>query len=49
MNAWMVRQGWAVAYRRYSTDYVSQENEAKSERLGIWRGEFVMPWKWRRR
>lgn len=25
LNAWMVRQGWALAYRKYSRDYVSQE------------------------
>ena len=30
LNAWMVAQGWAVAYRKYSTDYVSQETAAKA-------------------
>ena len=25
VNAWMVERGWAVAYRKYSTDYVSHE------------------------
>ena len=47
LNAWMVEQGWAVAYRKYSTDYVTQEDEAKQEKRGIWKGEFVMPWEWR--
>ena len=28
VNAWMVEQGWAVAYRKYSTDYVSHETAA---------------------
>ena len=36
----MVRAGFATAYRRYSTDYVDEENEAKAARRGIWAGEF---------
>lgn len=49
LNAWMVGQGWAVAYRRFSLDYVEDEGEAKGARRGLWRGQFVMPWDWRRR
>ncbi|MCC3862615.1 thermonuclease family protein [Pseudemcibacter aquimaris] len=48
LNSWMVSQGWAVAYRRYSKDYVSQEQSAKSNKAGIWAGDFVLPWEWRR-
>ena len=48
VNAWMVEQGWAVAYRKYSTDYVSHETVAKAARRGVWRGEFVVPSRWRR-
>ena len=44
----MVAQGWAVAYRKYSTDYVSQETAAKAARRGLWRGDFVEPSRWRR-
>jgi endonuclease YncB( thermonuclease family) len=47
LNAKMVRQGWALAYRRYSMDYVDDENAAKVARKGLWRGEFVPPWEWR--
>lgn len=49
LNAWLVRQGWAVAYRRYSRDYVAVETEARSARRGIWAGSFVPPEDWRRR
>lgn len=49
VNAEMVRQGWALAYRQYSKDYVSAEAEAQRERAGIWRGKFEKPWDWRRR
>lgn len=48
LNRWMVRNGWALAYRRYSTDYVAAENEARQTELGIWQGRFVPPWDWRR-
>ena len=47
LNAWLVAEGWALAYRRYSSAYVSQELSARSERRGIWRGRFVAPWDWR--
>jgi endonuclease YncB( thermonuclease family) len=48
LNAWMVSQGWAVSYSRYSKDYASHEEVAQSARLGVWAGKFVMPWDWRR-
>jgi endonuclease YncB( thermonuclease family) len=48
LNSEMVRRGWALAYRKYSTDYVAQEGDAKSAKIGLWRGQFVAPWDWRR-
>ena len=48
LNAWMVRQGWAVAYRRYSRDYVGEEGAARSAKAGIWAGRFIEPSRWRR-
>lgn len=48
LNRWMVEQGWAVAFRRYSADDVSSETAAKNSAIGIWSGSFVMPWDWRR-
>lgn len=48
LNRWMVQNGWALAYRRYSTDYVAAENEARDAGSGLWRGRFVPPWDWRR-
>ncbi|MGB0580860.1 MAG: thermonuclease family protein [Limisphaerales bacterium] len=47
ISAAMVRSGHAVAYRRFSTDYVSDEDIARSEKRGMWKGKFVMPWDWR--
>ena len=48
LNRWLVSQGWAVAYRRYSRDYVEAEDLARRAGHNIWSGQFVMPWDWRR-
>ena len=48
LNRWMVAEGWAFAYRRYARDYVAAEFRARAARRGIWRGEAVAPWDWRR-
>ena len=48
LNAWIVAQGWALAYREFSSDYVAEEAEARANRRGIHRGEFVEPADWRR-
>ena len=47
LNAWLVRSGQAMAYRRFSTVFVPQEDYARSQNLGIWSGEFLEPWVWR--
>jgi len=43
----MVANGWAVAYRKYSWDYVADEERAHSGGLRIWPGPFEIPWDWR--
>ncbi|MGH1379165.1 MAG: thermonuclease family protein [Alphaproteobacteria bacterium] len=47
INQWMVKNGWALAYRKYSTKYVQDEEYAKQKGLGIWGMEFIEPWNWR--
>ncbi len=47
LSAGMVRAGLAVAYRQYSLSYVSEEENAKRLKHGMWKGTFVMPWDWR--
>lgn len=49
LSALQVREGWALAYRRYSDSYISDEDRAKSRKAGIWRGPFEPPWDWRNR
>ncbi len=48
LNKWMVKNGHAVAYRRYSKDYIQDENFAKENKLGIWSGDFMFPEMWRK-
>ena len=43
VNAMMVAEGWALAYRRFSTDYVKDEAGAQRARKGVWRGDFIRP------
>lgn len=49
INARLVEEGLAVAYRRYSKEYVPQEDAARLAGRGMWQGKFMMPWDWRRR
>lgn len=48
LNGWLVRSGWAVAYTRFSDDYVREERAAKKNKRGIWQGDFIAPEDWRR-
>ncbi len=43
LNAWLVSNGHAVAFRKYSKKYVSHETLAKQEKKGMWQGKFEMP------
>jgi endonuclease YncB( thermonuclease family) len=45
----LAREGWAFAYRKYSSDYVDEESAAKEARAGVWIGEVEAPWDYRRR
>ena len=49
INAQMVANGYAWAYRKFSKKYTAQESKAKSQRLGLWRDkEPTPPWVFRR-
>jgi len=47
INEEMVLAGHALAYRKYSTSYINQENIAKKEKRGIWRYKFEVPYEYR--
>ncbi len=48
LNKWMVKNGYAVAYKRYSKKYLRDEKHAKENKQGIWNGTFIRPEKWRK-
>jgi endonuclease YncB( thermonuclease family) len=43
VNRTMVATGNAVAFRRYSMDYVAAEETARASKRGLWAGSFKMP------
>jgi endonuclease YncB( thermonuclease family) len=48
VNAWLVKEGWAMAYRKYSLDYVDEESSARNAGRNIWSGTFVPPNEYRK-
>lgn len=49
LNSEIVRAGWALAYTRYSHDYLDAQAIAARNHQGIWAGKFTPPWEWRKR
>ena len=48
LSSYLVRSGYAFAYRRYSKKYVVDEDYARINKLGIWSMEFEYPWDFRK-
>ena len=48
LNKLMVKNGWALAYRYYSTDYIIEEKFARDHNLGIWKSQFLEPYIFRK-
>ena len=49
LNREMVINGWAIAYRYYSLEYIKEEEIAKIKKVGIWGGEFEEPYLFRKK
>ena len=47
VGSWLVEQGRAVAFVRFSSDYIEAEKRARARKIGIWATTFVMPWDYR--
>lgn len=43
----MVESGWAIAFEKYSDDYVVAQTRAKASNLGLWRMNFQAPEEYR--
>ena len=47
-HARIVYEGLVLAYRKHSKKYVPEEDKARQAGRGMWAGEFVPPWDWRK-
>ena len=48
LSVFLVRSGYAFAYRKYSKKFISDEEFAKANNLGMWSMKFQYPWEYRK-
>ena len=48
LSRYLVRSGYAFAYRKYSKKFIIDEDYARVNKLGMWSMEFEYPWDFRR-
>ena len=48
LSSYLVRSGYAFAYRKYSKKFIKDEDYARINRLGMWSMKFEYPWDFRR-
>jgi endonuclease YncB( thermonuclease family) len=48
LSSYLVRSGYAFAYRRYSKKFIPDEDYAKLNKIGMWSMKFQYPWDYRR-
>ena len=48
LSSYLVRSGYAFAYRKYSKKFIIDEDYARSNKLGMWSMEFEYPWDFRK-
>ena len=48
LSVFLVRSGYAFAYRKYSKKFIKEEEFAKENKLGMWSMEFEYPWDFRK-
>jgi endonuclease YncB( thermonuclease family) len=49
LSRYLVKNGYAFAYRRYSDQFVQDEEYAKLNQLGLWKMKFDFPWDYRKK
>ena len=49
LSSYLVKNGYAFAYRKYSKKFIADEDFARSNNLGIWSMKFEYPWDWRKK
>ena len=48
LSSYLVREGYAFAYRKYSNKFISDEEYAQSKGNGMWSMDFMLPWDFRK-
>ena len=48
LSSFLVRHGYAFAYRKYSKKFIKDEEYAKKIKIGMWAMEFEFPWDYRK-
>ena len=48
LSSFLVRSGYAFAYRKYSDKFIEDEEFAKKNKLGMWSMKFQYPWDFRK-
>jgi len=48
LSVYLVRSGYAFAYRKYSNKFVKDEEFARKNKLGMWAMTFQYPWDFRK-
>ena len=48
LSSFLVRSGYAFAYRKYSTKFIKDEEFAKTNKFGMWSMTFQYPWDFRK-
>ena len=48
LSSYLVRSGYAFAYRKYSKKFVRDEDYAKTNQIGMWSMKFEYPWDYRK-
>ena len=48
LSSFLVRSGYAFAYRKYSKKFIEDEEFAKENKLGMWSMKFQYPWDFRK-
>ena len=48
LSSYLVRSGYAFAYRKYSKKFIPDEDYARTKKIGMWAMKFEYPWDYRR-
>jgi endonuclease YncB( thermonuclease family) len=48
LSSYLVRRGYAFAYRKYSKKFIPDEDYAKLNKIGMWSMNFDYPWAYRK-